>query len=81
MSYDEDEISPEDKKYICSGLRHDLLNCIKSSPCYKMGMSPKECLKSLDKLDPKCPPLYYAFFECKRSSFDNRSRFRGKKGY
>ncbi|KAI6660518.1 hypothetical protein LOD99_14102 [Oopsacas minuta] len=70
MSYIEEDQPPDSKKYICSGLRHDLLACIKSSPCYKMGMSPKECLKTAgDNLDPKCPPLYYAFFECSRGCY------------
>ena len=81
---DEGEESRTGKKRICSGLREDLLACIKSSPCYQtMGMTPKECLdkKNYAFIDPKCPPLYYAFFECKRFAFDNRSRFKGKKGY
>ncbi|MEE6470480.1 hypothetical protein FKM82_008981 [Ascaphus truei] len=40
------------------------------------GKTPKECLR-----EGYCKALQVSFFECKRSILDNRSRFRGRKGY
>ncbi|XP_019380447.1 PREDICTED: cytochrome c oxidase assembly factor 5 [Crocodylus porosus] len=61
----------------CSGFREDLQSCLLESDCVlKEGKNPKQCLK-----EGHCRSLQISFFECKRSTLDSRSRFRGRKGY
>ncbi|TNN66335.1 Cytochrome c oxidase assembly factor 5 [Liparis tanakae] len=47
-----------------------------SSYSCREGKLPSECLR-----EGHCRALQTSFFECKRSMLDNRSRFRGRKGY
>ncbi|XP_011405463.1 PREDICTED: cytochrome c oxidase assembly factor 5-like [Amphimedon queenslandica] len=67
----------------CTGLRTELLKCLKESECFtKHGLTPRQCLDSTSPgYDPSCQSLVVGFFECKRSLLDNRQRFRGRKGY
>jgi hypothetical protein len=74
-----------DPKRKCDGLRYDLKMCLLKTECvqtYKV--VPRQCLKDPEMarfVDDKCWSLANAFFECKRSLIDMRSRFRGPKGY
>ncbi|CAM9519365.1 cytochrome c oxidase assembly factor 5 [Petromyzon marinus] len=65
----------------CAGLREDLRSCLVKSDCVKAGNSAKVCLRTDSTLEPMCRALQMSFFECKRSLLDNRTRFRGRKGY
>ncbi|XP_015761072.1 PREDICTED: cytochrome c oxidase assembly factor 5-like [Acropora digitifera] len=67
----------------CSGLRKELKECILASDCVKKhGLKPNNCLDATaEGVDENCRKVQYAFFECKRSLLDFRTRFRGRKGY
>lgn len=66
----------------CGTIREDLKQCIKESDCVKVHLkSPKECLREADPTVPiECLQLRQLLFDCKRTSLDNRARFRGRKG-
>ncbi|KAJ6625035.1 Cytochrome c oxidase assembly factor 5 [Pseudolycoriella hygida] len=65
----------------CAGARADLKMCLlESDCCRKEKKTPRECLK-LGQTPKECQALRNTFFECKRSLLDNRTRFRGHKGY
>ncbi|GAU98575.1 hypothetical protein RvY_09704 [Ramazzottius varieornatus] len=65
----------------CAGLRADLKNCLLETECCSQERkTPKECLRTHHPSVPQeCYSLQTAFFECKRSLIDMRSRFRGPK--
>ncbi|XP_046576455.1 cytochrome c oxidase assembly factor 5-like [Haliotis rubra] len=82
--YPEEEGEEPKPKTACSGIREDLLDCLLKSDCVmKDGKTPRECLQlgHHPSIPNKCHNLRTAFFECKRSILDMRSRFRGRKGY
>ncbi|XP_034249262.1 cytochrome c oxidase assembly factor 5 [Thrips palmi] len=65
----------------CAGLRADLKICLLETDCCKKErLTPRECLKQ-NKATPECMHLYHYFIACKKSMVDNRTRFRGTKGY
>jgi len=65
----------------CSGLRVDLKRCLLHSECCVVKKkTPLACLNEGD-VPQECHALRVAFFECKRSVLDMRTRFRGRKGY
>ncbi|XP_037953759.1 cytochrome c oxidase assembly factor 5 [Teleopsis dalmanni] len=65
----------------CAGVRADLKMCLlESDCCRKDKKTPRECLQS-HNVPIECQVLRNTFFECKRSLLDNRTRFRGHKGY
>lgn len=65
----------------CSGLRVDLKRCLLDTDCCKTRkLTPLQCLQEGD-VPQECQALRVAFFECKRSILDMRTRFRGRKGY
>jgi cytochrome c oxidase assembly factor 5 len=65
----------------CSGLRVDLKICLLQSECCRdRKKTPLVCLQEGD-VSQECQALRTAFFECKRSILDMRTRFRGRKGY
>ncbi|XP_065170983.1 cytochrome c oxidase assembly factor 5 [Atheta coriaria] len=70
-------------KTACSGVRADLKLCLlRSDCCTLLRKTPRECLNTFDGTVPmECQVLRNTFFECKRSLLDNRTRFRGHKGY
>jgi len=75
----------EEKKAVdtrpCSGLRVDLKRCLLLSECCLVKKkTPLVCLNEGD-VPQECQALRVAFFECKRSVLDMRTRFRGRKGY
>ncbi|XP_046670659.1 cytochrome c oxidase assembly factor 5 [Homalodisca vitripennis] len=78
----EDTAELEDKTS-CSGLRADLKMCLLESDCCRVKKkTPRECLQTKDPDIPdNCLALKNLFFECKRSLLDNRTRFRGRRGY
>lgn len=67
----------------CAGARADLKMCLLESDCCRLEKkTPRECLNRVDGSVPtECQVLRNTFFECKRSLLDNRTRFRGRKGY
>ncbi|EDV20577.1 Cytochrome c oxidase assembly factor 5 [Trichoplax sp. H2] len=78
-----DETPSKYGRKACAGLRQELIDCLLASDCVqKHGRTPKECLKKENQGVPyECRTLQNSFFECKRSLLDNRTRFRGSKGY
>ncbi|XP_022079572.1 cytochrome c oxidase assembly factor 5-like [Acanthaster planci] len=72
----------EESKRPCSGVREDLKTCLLESDCVRIDKkTPKECLQPGTNVNDQCRALQVAFFECKRSLLDTRTRFRGRKGY
>ncbi|GLV31863.1 uncharacterized protein CBL_07623 [Carabus blaptoides fortunei] len=82
MQYEEEGEKLKDKSP-CHGVRADLKMCLLESDCCKRDKkTPRECLNVTDGSVPQeCFALRNTFFECKRSMLDNRTRFRGRKGY
>ncbi|CAG5117192.1 unnamed protein product [Candidula unifasciata] len=77
---DIEEISKK-KKYACQNVRDDLLECLlKSDCCRKDKKTPRQCMND-EHIKDECVRLRVAFFECKRSMLDMRTRFRGRKDY
>ena len=67
----------EEDTRACAGVREDFRECLLQHDCVrKEGKLPSECVK-----EGHCKNLQLAFFECKRSMLDTRSRFRGRKDY
>ncbi len=65
----------------CSGLRVDLKRCLLQTDCCTVSKkTPLQCIKE-NEVPQECLALKNAFFECKRSILDMRTRFRGRKGY
>ncbi|CAG5120939.1 unnamed protein product [Candidula unifasciata] len=79
--YEDIEEIKKKKKYACQGIRDDLLECLlKTECCTVKKKTPRECM--LDPAIPdECTRLRTAFFECRRSMLDMRTRFRGRKDY
>lgn len=82
-SLQSDETTERKSRKPCSAIRNELKSCMKDTDCVKIHrMTPKQCLQNHDPSVPeRCNRLVYLFFECKRSLLDNRTRFRGHKGY
>ena len=63
----------------CDRQRIELKICLLQTECCREEKkTPLECLKSGNVPD-ECRALNVAFFECKRSLLDMRTRFRGRK--
>ncbi|GFN75057.1 cytochrome c oxidase assembly factor 5 [Plakobranchus ocellatus] len=79
---DPDEDKEKDKKkYACEGIRDDLIECLLKTDCVKKDKkTPRDCLHE-PSLPDECVKLRVAFFECRRSMLDMRTRFRGRKDY
>ncbi|XP_057314152.1 cytochrome c oxidase assembly factor 5-like [Hydractinia symbiolongicarpus] len=72
----------EGTKEACSGLKAELISCLRKSDCMKKeGKALKECMAADANVDAECKQTQYSFFECRRSMLDMRNRFRGRKGY
>lgn len=82
-SVDEENIENQARSEPCGGLRKELKECLLASDCVKLhGLKPSGCLDAnAAGVDEECRKVQYAFFECKRSLLDFRTRFRGRKGY
>ncbi|XP_017777979.1 PREDICTED: cytochrome c oxidase assembly factor 5-like [Nicrophorus vespilloides] len=82
MNYSEEGEKLADQS-ACAGVRADLKMCLLQSDCCRLQKkTPRECLNVTDGSVPtECQVLRNTFFECKRSMLDNRTRFRGRKGY
>jgi len=67
----------------CQGLREDLIECVKASPCFQVEGSVRECLKdpSREDVPEQCKRFRVGYFECRRGWLDMRTRMRGNKGY
>lgn len=83
MELDEENIEDQKPRAPCTGLRKELKECILESDCVKKhGIKPESCLNAnAEGVDEKCRSVQHAFFECRRSLLDFRTRFRGRKGY
>jgi len=69
------------KRIPCETVRDDLLACLlRTDCCKKEKRTPRECLKDIQASE-ECQNLRIAFFECKRSILDMRTRFRGRKDF
>lgn len=76
-----DYIGIENDGRPCSGLRVDLKRCLLTSDCCTLRKkTPLQCIQDGD-VEQNCMALKNAFYECKRSILDMRTRFRGRKGY
>lgn len=78
----DDEEKDQKPKRACDRLRGELLQCLIYSDCVQRDRrTPKDCLQK--RGDPsvpdECHQLRTAFFNCKRSLIDMRTRFRGIK--
>ncbi|XP_076165609.1 cytochrome c oxidase assembly factor 5 [Ptiloglossa arizonensis] len=82
MHYVEEGETLKDKSK-CASLRANLKMCLLETECCKIHkFTPRQCLLKKDKSVPEnCFLLQQAFFECKRSIIDARTRFRGPKVY
>ncbi|EKU21447.1 cytochrome c oxidase assembly mitochondrial [Nannochloropsis gaditana CCMP526] len=63
----------------CKEAAYALLACMQQQPCMKTGGSLTECLKSEDV--DACSVQRNAYFLCKRSQLDMRTRIRGTRVY
>ncbi|BFZ14820.1 hypothetical protein BsWGS_17859 [Bradybaena similaris] len=79
--YEDIEDLKKKKKYACESVRDDLLECLLKSDCCKVKkQTPRECMHD-PTIPDECTRLRVAFFECKRSLLDMRTRFRGRRDY
>jgi len=80
--YEEDDDVAEETKLPCPKIRADLLECIHQSSCFlNEGKTVKQCLQKSEAGAAECQDLSYAYFACRRSIMDMRTRFRGRKGH
>ena len=71
----------EPKPKACSEAALSLLTCIEDLPCVKdEKMSAYECLKSEEKSE-SCKAQRYAYYLCKHSQLNMRTRIRGQRAY
>ena len=67
-----------DQRKACYRQRLALKICILETDCCRIERkTPKDCYK--EGKAPECTQEYQAFYECKRSILDMRTRFRGIK--
>ncbi|KAH9513487.1 Dephospho-CoA kinase (Dephosphocoenzyme A kinase) (COAE) [Bulinus truncatus] len=79
--YEDIEETKKKKKHACEDLRDDLLECLSNTDCVRKDRkTPRECMHDAS-IPNHCNMLRNAFFECKRSLLDMRTRFRGRKYY
>ena len=65
----------------CERARDQLLDCLlKTDCCRKQKRTPRDCLADIAESE-QCQGYRVAFFECRRSLLDMRTRFRGRKDY
>lgn len=68
----------EPPRTACRDAARQLAVCVEAhSPCVRAGGSILDCLKAKDT--EACTPLRSAYFECRRSQLDMRTRIRGRK--
>lgn len=66
----------------CKEIAESLVDCMNKTECVQKGGSVRECMNSDEENNEKpCSELRKAYFECKRSQLDNRTRIRGPKAY
>jgi cytochrome c oxidase assembly factor 5 len=63
----------------CKELAESLLSCMKKTDCVKQGGDIKTCMR--EDVDSECAKYRVAYFECKRSGLDMRTRIRGQQAY
>ncbi len=63
----------------CRDAAQQLTLCVERSPCVAAGATVSDCLRSGDAGGAACAPLRRAYFECRRSQLDMRTRIRGRK--
>jgi hypothetical protein len=65
----------------CKEIAETLIDCIKKTDCVKDGMSIKDCLGQMKDNGAECQEFRNAYFTCKRSGLDMRTRIKGQKVY
>lgn len=70
----------------CKEIAQSLVDCMNKSVCVKDGGTIKECMRLHEDKDGKatggdCSEMRTAYFTCKRSSLDMRTRIRGPRVY
>uniref|UniRef100_A0A7S4T3P2 Cytochrome c oxidase assembly factor 5 n=1 Tax=Ditylum brightwellii TaxID=49249 RepID=A0A7S4T3P2_9STRA len=64
----------------CAEAALSLLTCMEETPCVKSGRSVKECLKDPIESDD-CRAVRNAYYTCKHSQLNMRTRIRGVRVY
>ena len=73
-----EDTDPWNPRKACYNHRVELKRCLLQTDCCRVDRkTPKECMQSGQATE--CDQLRTAFFECKRSILDMRTRFRGRK--
>jgi Cytochrome c oxidase assembly protein PET191 len=65
----------------CKEIAETLIDCIKKTDCVKEGSSIKDCLGQMKDNGAECQEFRNAYFTCKRSGLDMRTRIKGQKVY
>jgi cytochrome c oxidase assembly factor 5 len=70
----------------CKEIAQSLVDCMKKSECVIAGGNIKDCMNVHEDKEGKptggdCSELRTAYFQCKRSGLDPRSRIRGQRVY
>ena len=65
------------KKKSCRDIAQTLYDCMKKTECVKSGGDVRDCMKNASE----CQEFRGAYFNCKRSGLDMRTRIRGPKVY
>jgi len=63
----------------CRDAAQQLALCVERSPCVTEGGTISECLRAGEAGGAECAALRRAYFECRRSQLDMRTRIRGRK--
>jgi len=58
-------------------LKRDLVECVRTSECYKQGYPWGECFRKKDELPFDCQQLIQTYYYCKRGQIDMRNRLKG----
>ena len=62
----------------CREIAESLVDCMAKTQCMKNGGEMRQCMRKIsDEGTGECSDMRNAYFTCKRSSLDMRSRIRG----
>jgi len=63
----------------CRDMAVQLAACVEGSPCVAGGRSIMDCIKSHELGSTECDVLRRAYYDCRRSQLDMRTRIQGRK--
>ena len=63
----------------CKEIAQTLYDCVKKTQCMKDGNDVRKCLKA--EHSEECQQFRNAYFSCKRSGLDMRTRIKGQKEF